>query len=107
MVAVAIASLSLGAYVEYFQLGPLRREYTRRALHFAEQQERYRIAGNTTYEQYLINKRENEEYNSRSTEFQRGTVPPERFRLYFYHCGRLKEKYERAARSPWLPVEPD
>ena len=26
--------------------------------------------------------------------------------LVGYH-GRMKEKYERAARDPWLPVEPD
>ncbi len=107
MIAVAIAGLSLGAYVEYFQLEPLRREYTRQAKDFANQQEQYRIAGNITYEQYLVQKRHNEELNRKSTWFQHAAVPPERFRLLAYHCGRVKEKYERAARSPWLPVESD
>jgi hypothetical protein len=31
----------------------------------------------------------------------------ERYRRLFFHYRRIRKKYERAARYPWLPVEPD
>src|SRR4051794_8604286 len=92
MFVVAIVALILGGTAE----GVRRRErFRRKAQEYARTSNDLYLRGfyfgkETTFGPSPAEVRISDEYERRSIQYQ-----------------RLSEKYERAARSPWLPVEPD
>lgn len=109
MAAVAVAALVIGGSLEYARLGSLGREYVgrainaRRALNYAS-----RSAG-WTEETWRAEVRRIDEMERASDGWFKIGRPthPARARRQVAYWGPIVAKYERAARFPWLAVEPD
>jgi hypothetical protein len=100
MVAVALVSILFGAAIEVPRLWTLRRQYLGFAQGYGYWETRYHGAANIR-----------QEITYYSTSLPRGPEPSanriQTLRDRAAHYGKLRAKYEHAARYPWLTVEPD
>ena len=114
MIAVAIAGMVLG-WRQYRVYQGLRESYEERAESAGDLEELARRRGSISHEEWLAQCREIDRKNREGPFFISGgnrlfffePDPPEVERRMAEYWGRMKAKYERAARRPWLPVEPD
>ena len=113
MIAVALAGLALGGWIELGRLSRLSGEYARRADSLQISSYRSGLRGRGTHEQWVEQCRAVWQWNRENVDtglsnFSRGILPPpEVWRVLSDHDARLERKYRRAARYPWLFVEPD
>src|SRR4051812_8359590 len=86
IVLVAVAAITSGVLVYVERMKRLSQQYRERAL-------------NHYWQEMTIGTGQKSGYNGK-------VLSPDPSGLVSYHA-QLREKYERAARYPWLPVEPD
>jgi hypothetical protein len=100
MVAVAVVAILFGSMIELPRLWNLRQQYLAIAEKYGYWETRLNGA---------VGLRQEITYYSMS--LPRGPEPSRarlaRMRAEASHFGRLRAKYDRAARYPWLRVEPD
>lgn len=115
MVAVAVVALLLGGSLEYARLKRLGREYAGRAIGARRAMEPARKSLGWSHERWLAECRRLDQMEQASGGwFKSGgsyNLPrppsPERANRLVAYWQPVVAKYERAARYPWLPVEPD
>ena len=111
MIAVAVVGLLLAAPREFARLKRLSRQYEERAINAARRMSHSRMSASWSDERWVAECRAIEETESKwNTGIPMSIGRPlrpdlARARITFWEPIRLK--YERAARYPWLPVEPD
>jgi hypothetical protein len=109
MAAVAVAALLIGGPLEYARLKGLGREYAVRAIRARRFMEGARRASGWSHERWLAECRPFDRYEQESGGRYTVARPPspERAKRIVAYWKPVVAKYERAARYPWLPVEPD
>jgi hypothetical protein len=107
MVAVAIVAVGMGGTLEYRRLRELSRQYSLRALRAGGQASWFRRGANMSHEEWLAGREKTDRMN-RESRFKAAYFPDQERckRLVPYHES-LSLKYDRAARYPFLPVEPN
>jgi hypothetical protein len=107
MAVVAFVALAVGGFQEFKRLGQLSENYSRRAIMFARRATPYQRNMGRTHAEWeakaAVIRKQNE---GAWMKFSVGPSP-ERSRKLWPYFHSLRQKYERAARYPWLPVEPD
>ena len=114
MVVVAVAAGLLG-WRQHRVYESLRLDYEDQVLEYGMMEKLAWANGNITQEEWLRRCREvdlmNDDAHAERSGGRRIWVaqpdPPEFERKMAIYYGRIKAKYERAARRPWLAVEPD
>jgi hypothetical protein len=108
MVAVAIVGIIGGGYLEVVRLARLSEYYWGRAIKFRRLESMGEFTSGMTPAEWQAHCEEIDRMNRVSGMFQaaRG-YPPELARRLIAYAAAMIRKYERAARYPWLPVEPD
>jgi hypothetical protein len=105
MIAVAVGGLLVG---EFVRLRRLSREYTGRAINASRRLGYARMSAAWSHERWLGECQAIDQSNRKYAPFQMGhPLPPELARKRVAYWLPIVSKYERAARCPWLPVEPD
>jgi hypothetical protein len=108
MIAVAVVGLVVGGSRELVRLKGLSREYARCAINARRALGHARMSAAWSQERWLDECRAIDQSNRKYAPFQMGyPLPPELARKRVAHWVPIVSKYERAARCPWLPVEPD
>jgi hypothetical protein len=112
MAAVAGVALLIGGSLEIARLKRLSEGYTLRVMYARRLSAMPKATASWTHERWLAECRRIAEKEKKEREagsrwtYARG-YPPERARKLVAYWVPMIEKYERAARYPWLPVEPD
>jgi hypothetical protein len=109
MVAVAVVALLMGGLLEYARLKRLGREYAGRAIGARRAMEPARRSLGWSHERWLAECRRFDQIEQASGGWYKFGRPPspERAKRLVAYWQPVVAKYERAARYPWLPVEPD
>ena len=107
MIAVALAGVALGGWIELGRLRRLGAEYADLAEDF-RQSVISEMRGDVSRDQWVARWRWVEERNRGGGRlYFRQPLPPEVCRARAAYFERLRAKYDRASRFPWLAVEPD
>lgn len=114
MLLVALLGALLGAGIEARRLYRLSLEHTEMAEWFRQRGlPQWELGLKSTHEEWLAQIRAIKELNSENRErgetrfWYASPPPPEVCRVMVDHYRALEAKYRRAARYPWLAVEPD
>jgi hypothetical protein len=114
MIAVAVAGIGLAARIQMARWGQLREQYQDQAETYAEIALHFRQFADRTRDEWLSDCRRVDELNALRVRGLRKSIGellyppgPDEGRKTVAHFERLRQVYERAARYPWLPVEPD
>ena len=108
LAAVAGVGLLIGGSLEFVRLTRVSREFAGRAMDARRSLGRARIPAGWSHERWLTECREIDRSNRKYAPFQIGTpVSPEVARERIAYWELILSKYERLARYPWLPIEPD
>ena len=114
MFAVAFVALAFGAWKEFTRLRDLSNHYQRQAARLSRQERYHRANSLLTQEEWMDLCRKVEEKNRLGRERSGGQPlwyappdPPAFHREKAEDLARLIARYRRAARYPWLRVEPD
>ena len=112
---VAVVALGLGSWIEVRHSLQLRQTYLVEAWMNGMMEKAARKNGNWTHQEWQAACREVDRRNREGEVFRSGrnvaflfpSDHPELERRRADHYARLRQKYDRAARYPWLPVESD
>jgi hypothetical protein len=109
MVAVAGVGLLLGGSLEFMRLRRLSREYAVRAINAKRRLSHAKMSSDWSHERWLDECRRIDRAGQAMRGWMKFDRPysPERARRHVAYWGSIVAKYERAARYPWLPFEPD
>jgi hypothetical protein len=109
MAAVGVVALLIGGSLEFARLKTLGREYTGRAINARRSMEPARRSLGWSHERWLAECRRFDQIEQASGGwYEFGRPPsPERAKPLVAYWEPVVAKYERAARYPWLSVEPD
>lgn len=99
MVVVAMVAMLTAIGVEVYRLFQLRSAYQERAFNFATMVSQFESIAKDTQPRLRGTVILEVEGKERSIEISAAAL--------MSHYVRLKEKYERASRQPWLPIPPD
>jgi hypothetical protein len=109
MAAVAVVALLIGGSLEYARLKTLGREYAGRAINARRSMEPARRSLGWSHERWMAECRRFDQIEQASGGWYKFPRPPspEWAKTLVAYWEPVVAKYERAARYPWLPVEPD
>jgi len=107
MVVVACVALAAGGVQEFKRLRRLSEMYRVRALIIARRAAPFQRNKNLTHAQWEAKAVAFRKQNDGARMKFFAGPPPENCRKLVPYYQSLRRKYERAARYPWLPVEPD
>ncbi len=109
MAVVAVVALLIGGSLEYARLRRLGHEYAARAINAKRSLGYARRSSDRSHERWLAEcQRIDRSEQASGGWYKMGRPPsPERARRLVAYWEPIVAKYERAARYPWLSVEPD
>jgi hypothetical protein len=108
MVAVAFVAIIIGGLLQVARLRRLSEQYEGRVINARRLVAQARFTANFSHDEWLAHCREIDTQNRIYQPFQiaRG-YPPDLAKKLVAFGELIRLKYERAARYPWLVVEPD
>jgi len=106
---VALAALGIGVPVEVARLRRLSEGYRIKAARIAVHERKARSDATRSYEAWAAKVREMDRQEREGGGWYKIGRPfsPERCGRLIPHFEALRQKYERASRYPWMPVEHD
>jgi len=108
MAAVAGVSVLVGAWLQFVRVRRLGHEYTGRAINARRALSYASMSADWSHEQWLAECQEVDQSNREYAPFQMGRpLSPEVARKRVAYWLPIVSKYQRAARCPWVPIEPD
>jgi hypothetical protein len=107
MLAVAVVAIVIAGLIEVCRLGHLRQVYLAVAREYADEAHEIRRGDDGRSDGRMVLIRSIAGERPASLQSREGMVYLDRIARAAAYCDQLRAKYERAARYPWLPVEPD